>query len=62
MLLAQARTGGWPGPIRPRTHLMLRVWIDDQPWLADVGFGFGGAPGIRLVRTLLSTLQGFKAL
>jgi N-hydroxyarylamine O-acetyltransferase len=42
MLLARARTGGWPGPIRPRTHLMLRVWIDDQPWLADVGFGFGG--------------------
>lgn len=42
MLLARARTGGWPGPIRPRTHLMLRVWIDDQPWLADVGVGFGG--------------------
>lgn len=42
MLLARARTGGWPGPIRPRTHLVLRVWIDGQPWLADVGFGFGG--------------------
>jgi len=42
MLLARARIGGWPGPIRPRTHLMLRVWIDDRPWLADVGFGFGG--------------------
>lgn len=42
MLLARARTGGWRGPIRPRTHLILRAWIDDQPWLADVGFGFGG--------------------
>jgi N-hydroxyarylamine O-acetyltransferase len=42
MLLARARTGGWPGPIRPRTHLMLRAWVDGQPWLADVGFGFGG--------------------
>lgn len=42
MLLARARTGGWPGPVRPRTHLVLRVWIDGQPWLADVGFGFGG--------------------
>jgi N-hydroxyarylamine O-acetyltransferase len=42
LLLARARTGGWPGPIRPRTHLVLRVRADDQTWLADVGFGFGG--------------------
>jgi N-hydroxyarylamine O-acetyltransferase len=42
LLLARARTGGWPGPIRPRTHLVLRVWVDGQAWLADVGFGFGG--------------------
>ncbi len=42
LLLARARTGGWPGPIRPRTHLVLRVWADDQMWLADAGFGFGG--------------------
>lgn len=42
VLLARARTGGWPGPIRPRTHGMLRVWVDGVPWLADVGFGFGG--------------------
>jgi len=42
LLLARARTGGWPGPIRPRTHLVLRVEADDQAWLADVGFGFGG--------------------
>ena len=42
LLLARGRTGGWPGPIRPRTHGMLRVWVDGFPWLADVGFGFGG--------------------
>jgi arylamine N-acetyltransferase len=42
LLLARARTGGWAGPIRPRTHLVLRVWADGQAWLADVGFGFGG--------------------
>lgn len=42
LLLARSRTGGWPGPIRPRTHPMLRVWAGSQPWLADVGFGFGG--------------------
>ncbi|MHB1571155.1 MAG: arylamine N-acetyltransferase family protein [Solirubrobacteraceae bacterium] len=42
LLLARARTGGWPGPIRPRTHLALRVGGDGQTWLADAGFGFGG--------------------
>jgi N-hydroxyarylamine O-acetyltransferase len=42
LLLARARTGGWPGPVRPRTHLALRVSDDDQTWLADTGFGFGG--------------------
>ncbi|MGN6870052.1 MAG: arylamine N-acetyltransferase family protein [Solirubrobacteraceae bacterium] len=42
LLLARARTGGWPGPIRPRTHLVLRVCADDQTSLADVGFGLGG--------------------
>lgn len=26
-------------PPNPRTHMVLRVDIDDAPWLADVGFG-----------------------
>ena len=26
-------------PLRPPTHMALRVWIDGVPWLADVGFG-----------------------
>lgn len=29
-------------PPRPRTHMALRVTIDNQPWLADVGFGGTG--------------------
>lgn len=45
LLLERARVGGWPGPIRPRTHLALRVRADDQAWLADAGFGFGGCLG-----------------
>jgi N-hydroxyarylamine O-acetyltransferase len=36
---------GWPrwqvapGRLLPRTHLLLLVTIDDEDWLADVGFG-----------------------
>lgn len=26
-------------PPRPRTHMALRVTVDGEPWLADVGFG-----------------------
>jgi N-hydroxyarylamine O-acetyltransferase len=29
------------GAVRPRGHLVLRVRIDGQEWLADVGFGLG---------------------
>ena len=28
--------------IRPRLHMLLEVEVDDQPWLADVGFGSTG--------------------
>lgn len=28
--------------IRPRTHMILSVDVDDEPWLADVGFGSEG--------------------
>lgn len=28
--------------IRPRTHMLLRVWIGDRSYLADVGFGGDG--------------------
>jgi N-hydroxyarylamine O-acetyltransferase len=31
---------GLPAPVStPRTHRALRVWIDGDAWLADVGFG-----------------------
>ena len=33
------RDTGLAGP--PRDHLCLRVWLDERPWLADVGFGRG---------------------
>lgn len=38
-LIARSR---WARPlddVKPRTHMALRVWMDDEPWLADVGLG-----------------------
>ncbi len=28
--------------VRPRTHMLLEVQVDAEPWLADVGFGCAG--------------------
>ncbi len=28
--------------IRPRSHMLLSVAVDGEPWLADVGFGYDG--------------------
>jgi N-hydroxyarylamine O-acetyltransferase len=37
-LIARVRWGLPPGgAATPRTHMLLRVTIDDEPWLADVG-------------------------
>ncbi|GAB3747141.1 arylamine N-acetyltransferase family protein [Nocardiopsis nanhaiensis] len=33
---------GGDGRPRPSTHALLRVEVDGDPWLADVGFGGGG--------------------
>ncbi len=33
---------GGDGRPRPSTHALLRVRVDGEPWLADVGFGGGG--------------------
>ena len=39
-LAARVRWGDAPtAPPRPRTHMALRVTIEGEPWLADVGFG-----------------------
>jgi N-hydroxyarylamine O-acetyltransferase len=38
-LAARVRGGG---VLRPRTHMLLRVDLDEGPWLADVGFGGDG--------------------
>ena len=41
MFLARVRVGAAPGVVRPRSHLVLRVRAEGEPWHADVGFGFG---------------------
>jgi N-hydroxyarylamine O-acetyltransferase len=40
-VLARVRVGAEPGAIRPRSHLLLRVFADGVDWHADVGFGNG---------------------
>jgi N-hydroxyarylamine O-acetyltransferase len=39
-LAARVRFGATE--IRPRTHMLLEVAVDNEPWLADVGFGSAG--------------------
>ena len=38
-LAARVLIGGGPDAITPRTHMLLRVDIDGDAWIADVGFG-----------------------
>ncbi|SDR43334.1 arylamine N-acetyltransferase family protein [Paraburkholderia tuberum] len=38
-MLARVVWGRDPGTISPRTHMVLRVDIDGDAWIADVGFG-----------------------
>jgi len=39
-LIAQVQWMAGPEALqRPRTHMVLRVTVDGQPWLCDVGFG-----------------------
>ena len=40
-MLARVRSGGTPGHLRPRSHLVLRVHDDGRMWHADAGFGMG---------------------
>jgi N-hydroxyarylamine O-acetyltransferase len=40
-MLARVRYGAEPGVTRPRSHLVLRVKMAGESWLADVGFGLG---------------------
>jgi N-hydroxyarylamine O-acetyltransferase len=49
----EARVRAGSTALRPRTHMVLTVELDGEPWLADVGFGgegllepvgFGGEP------------------
>jgi N-hydroxyarylamine O-acetyltransferase len=41
LVLARVRRGAPYGAVRPRSHLLLRVQIDNAVWHADVGFGAG---------------------
>jgi N-hydroxyarylamine O-acetyltransferase len=41
LMLARVRVGRPSGRISPRTHLTLRVTLDDEVWFADAGFGNG---------------------
>ena len=46
--------------VLPRTHMMLKVDVEEGSWLADVGFGTGGLlKPIRLVPGELSRQFGF---
>jgi N-hydroxyarylamine O-acetyltransferase len=38
-LLARVLWGREPGAIAPRTHMVLRIDIGGEAWIADVGFG-----------------------
>jgi N-hydroxyarylamine O-acetyltransferase len=38
----EARVRAGSTDVRPRTHMILSVEIDGEPWLADVGFGGEG--------------------
>lgn len=40
-MLARVRWGAPAGAVRPRSHLVLRVFADGAAWHADVGFGNG---------------------
>ncbi len=40
-MLARVKRGAPAGVMRPRSHLVLRVLVDGERWLADVGLGLG---------------------
>jgi N-hydroxyarylamine O-acetyltransferase len=47
-LLARVRLIVPEGTTPPRTHILLLVTIDGEPWLADGGFGGSGLPPLPL--------------
>lgn len=58
-LAARVRLGATR--VLPRTHMMLKVDLDDHAWLADVGFGTGGLMGpIRIASGEVSRQFGFN--
>ncbi|MCW2387277.1 N-hydroxyarylamine O-acetyltransferase [Sphingobium sp. B11D3B] len=47
-LLARVLLGAAPGDIPPRTHTLLLLEIEGQPWVADAGFGGSFVPPLPL--------------
>jgi len=47
-LLARVVLGAPAGEIMPRTHVLLLLEIDGQPWVADAGFGGSFVPPLPL--------------
>ncbi len=47
VLLARVLLGN-PPQLTPRTHCLVLVEIDSEPWIADAGFGGSYAPPMRL--------------
>jgi len=47
LLLARVLLGNPPQPT-PRTHCLVLVEVDGEPWIADAGFGGSYAPPMRL--------------
>ncbi|MBT2187901.1 arylamine N-acetyltransferase family protein [Sphingobium nicotianae] len=49
-LLARVRLGLPPdAPAQPRTHVLLLVDLDGEPWIADAGFGASYVPPLPLI-------------
>ena len=47
LLLARVLLGN-PPQLTPRTHCLVLVEVDGEPWIADAGFGGSYAPPMRL--------------
>jgi len=47
-LLARVQMRLAPGEIPPRTHMLLLLELDGEPWIADAGFGGSFAPPLPL--------------
>ncbi|CAG4913056.1 arylamine N-acetyltransferase family protein [Paraburkholderia saeva] len=62
-LIARVLWGREPGTLSPRTHMLMRVDLDGESWMADVGFGTATLTSpLRLIagETQPTTLEPFR--